>query len=78
MSLQQSAAKRQAAETSCEYIMIAAMAAIAPEPTQNLDSVPSAQRVQQQRGSTATFADNAALYPAYLVTYRTPEATAYY
>lgn len=78
MSLPQSAAKRQAAETTCEYIMIAVMAAIAPEPAQGLDSVPSAQRVQQQRGSTATFADNAALYPAYIVTYRTPEATAFY
>jgi hypothetical protein len=74
MSLQQSAAKRQAAETSCAYVMVAAMAAVAPDPTQQQQpGMPL-----QQRGSTATFSDNAALYPAWIVTYRTPEAVAYY
>lgn len=72
-TLPQSAALRQTAEASCEYVMIAAMAAVAPEPEQQLPGVPL-----QQRGSTATFSENEALYPAWLVTYKTPEAVSYY
>lgn len=66
------AAARAATETSAEYSMIAAAAALPP-----LDGIQQ-QGTRQLTASTATFADNKALYPAYLVSYKTPEAVSYY
>lgn len=59
----------------CRYTMIAAMVAVPP-----LDAAgPHLPNLTlQQRGSTATFLDNAALFPAWLITYRTPEVVSYY
>lgn len=67
--LPQSSALRRAKNSSCEYLMIATMAAMPPE----TEGAPLLQR-----GSTAKFSENAALYPAWLVTYSTPEVVNYY
>lgn len=72
VTLQHAAACRAAAETSCEYSMIAAAAALPP-----VDGI-QRQGTRQLTACTATFADDRSLYPAYIISYKTPEAVGYY
>lgn len=52
--------------------MIAAAAALPP-----VDGI-QRQGTRQLTACTATFADDRALYPAYIISYKTPEAVGYY